>query len=181
MKIGLQYIFCVFCFSVFISCTEKQDFSQFDDLSLTPTYEASIIYIEATENAINLAGVTNFISKTFSFNAFTEGIFSDRVLDGVITYEVENTTSKQLDIVIEFLDENQSVLDTENFVIDALSTTALHREVSYGNGGRNIDIIKNTSGLRLGGNNLGDTSSIADIANPLVIIKSSAKFRVRIK
>lgn len=160
---------------------EKQDFDQYDDLDITPTYEASIFYLETPENVINAFGGANFYSQNFNFDAFAEDIFSERVLDGVITYEVENTTSKQLDVVFEFLDEAGNVLDTESFSIDPAPTAVLRREIAYGNTGRSVDIIRNTSGIRISGTNQGDSTSTSTLPDPMVTLKSSGKFRVRIK
>ncbi|PHQ62457.1 MAG: hypothetical protein COC08_00820 [Maribacter sp.] len=173
--------FIVLLFAVLSSCSEKQDFGQYNDLELTPTFEASILYIEAPESSINSVSDTTFISTNFSFEAFSEKAFAKRVIDGVIVYEVENTTSKLLRITIEFLDGDANVLDTEIFLIDPVSTSILRREIVYGDTGRSIEIIKNTSGLSLSASNLGDNTSISNLPDPKITLKSFGKFRVRIK
>ena len=167
--------------ALFGSCIEEQDFGQYNDLSLTPTFEGSILYVEAPESAINLVSAGDFISQDFNFDAFAEAVFSERVLDGAIIYEVENSTSKQLDITIEFLDDADNVLDTENFAISPAPTSILRREIVYGDTGRSIDIIKNTSGIRLSARNLGDNTSTSNLPDPMITLKSSGKFRIRIK
>lgn len=166
---------------IFSSCMETQDFDQYDDLDIIPTYEASIVYLETPESVINAAGGANFYSQDFNFDAFAEDIFSERVLDGVLTYDVENTTSKRLDLTIEFLDVDGNVLDVESFSMDPAPAAVLRREIAYGNAGRSMDIIRNTSGIRLSGTNLGDSTSTSTLPDPMVTLKSSGKFRVRIK
>jgi len=163
------------------SCMEKQDFDQYDDLEITPTFEASILYLETPEDYINGFTTANYYSQEFNFDAFTEDIFSERVLDGVITYEIENTTSKPLEIILQFLDEGGAVLDVESFSIDPAPTAILRREIAYGNTGRSIDIIRNTSSIQINGINLGDASSTSNLPDPLFTLSSSGKFRVRLK
>jgi hypothetical protein len=103
-------------------------------------------------------------------------------VDGVITYELENTTSKELEIIFEFLDDSGAVLDTEIFLIDSAPTAVLMREIAYGNAtGRSLDIIRNTSSIRVSARNLGDNTSVSNLPDPMIIFGSSAKFRVRLK
>lgn len=176
-------IFCVLFILIIIgnSCMEEQDFGQYDDLSVIPQFESSIVYIEATEEVINLAPSSSFYSQVFDFNAFSEDVFADRVLDGVITYELENTTSKDLIINLEFLDEANNVLDIESFSINETPSALLRRDVVYGNTGKSLDILINTSRIRVTANNLGDNSSTSSQSEPLIVLKSSGKFSIRIK
>ncbi len=174
-------LLCFMIVGLLISCVEEQDFNQFDDLEIIPTVEASIFYLETPESLINLSSGLNFYSQTFNFDAFSEEFFSENVLDGVVTYEVENTTSKQLDITVEFLDEAGNVLDTENFPVNPAPTSILQREIAYGGAGRSIDIIKNTSSIRISGLNLGDSSSVSNLQDPKIILRSSGEFRVSLK
>jgi len=163
------------------SCTEELDFNQFDDLEATPTYEAGILYLEAPENVINLISGANVFSQNFNFDAFSSDIFADRVLDGTITFIVENTTSKELAITIEFLDDGDNVTDTEVFSIQPAPTAIIQREIAYGDSGRSIDIIKTLSTIRVTATNLGDNTSVSTLENPLITLKSSGKFRLRLK
>ncbi|MEO1012776.1 MAG: hypothetical protein AAFX53_15855 [Bacteroidota bacterium] len=174
-------IFWGILFLLLHSCSEPQDFDQYDDLDIVPAFEASIFYLESPEDLINSLGDADFFSRDFNFDAFSENVFADRVIEGTLTYEVENTTSKPLEITIEFLDEANNVLDTETFSIDPGPTALLQREVAYGNSGRSIEIIRNTSGIRLRGSNLGDSTSTSTLPEPMVKLRSSGEFRVRIK
>ncbi|MBD0778194.1 hypothetical protein HPE56_10345 [Maribacter sp. ANRC-HE7] len=179
-RIG-TYLWVVFATLMIMSCVEEQDFDQYEDLSVTPTYEASILYLEVPERSINQLTGTNVYSRDFNFDAFSEDVFSKRVIDGVLTYEVENTTSKPLEVKIQFLDEAGTVLDTEQFVLGPEPTAVLINETYYGPYGEDINIIKNTSSIFVTATNLGDTLSTSSQANPMVTLKSSAKFKVRIK
>ena len=171
----------LFCAVIFGSCADKQDFDQLDNLDIIPTAEASILYVETPEYIINQLNGVNFYTQTFNFDAFSEDFVADNVLDGVITYEVENTTSKPLDITFEFLDEAGNSLDMENFMVNAAPTAILTREIAYGPAGRSLDIIRNTSAIRVSATNLGDNTSISSLPNPSIFLRSSAKFRIQLK
>ena len=179
-KLGLYLLTSITSLFLF-SCIEEQDFNQYDDLSVTPIYEASVLYVEVPEYTINEITGPNTYSQNFNFDAFSEDVFADRVLEGVLKYEVENTTSKPLDIEIQFLDEAGTVLDTEQFQLDPEPTGIIVREIAYGPAGRNINIIKNTSSISVTATNNGDNTSTSSQSDPMVTLKSSGKFMVRIK
>lgn len=166
---------------MFNSCIEEQNFDQLENLVVTPALEASITYVEAPEQLINLVppGVS-FYSQEFNFDAFNQEFFAERVLEGVITYEVENTTSKQLNIVVEFLDAADVVLDTEAFSVDPAPTAILQRDIAYGPAGRSIEIIKNTSNIRINATNLGDNISTSNILPNKIILRSSGRFTIEL-
>lgn len=166
----------------FYSCIEKQNFDQYDDLEITPTIEASILYLESPERIINEAPGQYYYSQDFNFDAFTVDAFADRVLDGFIYYEIENTTSKEVEGTIEFLDEGGNTLDTQYFHIDPAPTPLEQLQVAYGIGtGKSIEIIKNTSSIKVSVRNLSDNSSVSNLPDPKIIFRSSGKFRIRLK
>ena len=181
MKKIRTYLSAALFFVSLLSCIEEQNFNQYDDLNITPTFEASILYLEVPERTINLVTGLNTYSQNFKFDAFAEDIFSERVLEGVLIYEVANTTSKPVEIEVQFLDEAGTVLDTERFQLDPEPTATLQREIAYGPAGRSIDIIRNTSSITLTASNLGDNTSTSSQSNPMVTLKSSGKFTVSIK
>lgn len=179
---NLRIIASFFLFILFfVSCTEEQDFEQFDDLTITPTYETSIFLVEAQEAVINNIVDPSFLAENFDFDAFGEKFFADRVIDGTITYQLENTTSKDIEVLIEFLDEDDNVLDTEFFQMNQAPSAVLTREVAYGNTGKSLDILKNTSNVRLSARNLGDNNSTSDLPDPAIILRSAGKFTVRLE
>lgn len=181
MKVFRTFLMFFCGFLLLSACSEKQDFSQLDELSITPTFETGIFVVEAQESLINRINGLSFFSQDFNFDAFEEPFFSERVLDGVITYELENTTSKPIEIGIEFLDGDENVLDTEFFQMDAAPAAQLIRDVAYGNTGKSLDIIRNTSKLRLTARNLGDNTSTSSLPNPAIVLRSSAKFTLELK
>ncbi|WP_231564004.1 hypothetical protein [Zobellia amurskyensis] len=164
-----------------LSCIEDQDFNQYDEIGVTPTLEASILYVEAPEALVNATSGANVFSRNFNFDAFSSDVFAKRVLDGTITYIVENTSSKALEVTIELLDVDNNVLDVEIIPVDPSPMAMLQRDVAYGSSGRSIDIIKNTSSIRVTANNLGDNTSTSNEPDPKIILKSSGKFRVNVK
>lgn len=180
-KLG-YFIMGLFLLTSLQSCIEEQNFDQFDNLRIEPTVEGSILYVEAPEDVINLAAVANFYSQDFNFDGFSEAFFADKVIDGVVTYIVENTTSKDLTITVEFVDDAGNVLDTEVFPIAAAPPESIElREIPYGGAGRSLDIIRNTSGIRVSAENNGDNISTSNLSDPKVTIRSSGKFRLSVK
>jgi hypothetical protein len=178
----LNTIWVLIALSALMGCAEKQDFNQYDDLAITPIAEASIFYLESPESFINDVTSGVYHTETFNFDAFSEQFVSNNVLDGLVTYEAENTTSKELEITVEFLDAGENVLDTEIFLIAPGPTSNMRREIAYGGAsGRSIDIIRNTSAIRVSGRNLGDTTSVSPVPEPVVILRSSAQIRIRLK
>lgn len=169
-----------FLFLGLFSCSEDLDFGQFDDLDITPTLESSLVYMESPESQINNAA-SNFYSKTFQFEAFNESYFADRVIEGSITYELENTTSKDIELEIDFLDASGSVLDSEIFTLSATPSGTVHRETFYGAGGKSLDVIKNTTDFRVSALNLGDQTSQSGEEDPKIVMRSSGRFMVRVK
>ena len=142
-----------------ISCVEEQDFGQYDELGITPTVEASMLYIEAPESLVNAVAGANVISRNFNFDAFSSDIFAKRVLDGAITYIVENTTKKELDFQVDFLDVDGNVLDMETFSVEGTQT--FQKDVTYGGSGKSIDIIKHTSSLKVTATNKNSDTTLS--------------------
>lgn len=162
------------------SCSEELDFDQADELQVTPTVSSSLLYLETPEDYINGIPVGTFLTELFQFEAFSEDFIANNVLEGTITYEYENTTSKDLQLTVEFLDSAGELLDMEDFLIDAPSGV-VSREVLYGMGGKSLDILRNTTQLRLSGANLGDNTSTSTAPEPKFILRSSAAFRLQLQ
>ncbi|MCM4168493.1 hypothetical protein KCTC52924_02068 [Arenibacter antarcticus] len=166
----------------FVSCVEKQNFDQLDDLNITPTIEGSILYIEAPEVLINQSTDTIFYSQDFNFDGFSEDVFSERVVDGFVYYEIENTTSKELEVTVEFLDDEGGLLDIQSFHIVPAPMGLDQREVAYGSGsGKSIEIIKNTSSIKVFIRNLGDNSSLSKLPDPKIIFRSRGEFKIELR
>jgi hypothetical protein len=53
--------------------------------------------------------------------------------------------------------------------------------VAYGNMGKSLEIIRNTSKIRLSARNLGDNNSTSASTDPAVILRSSAQFTLELK
>jgi len=178
----LKYtFFCLMSFLALSSCIEDQDFGQADQIELTPTYQASLLYIEAPESLVNDAPTNVVFSRDFDFDAFSSDDFAERVIEVTLTYIVENTTSKELSITVELLDANDNVLDTEIIPVEPAPAGQFQRDIAYGDAGKSINIIINTSSIRVSATNLGDNSSISDLPEPKIILKSDSEFRVRLK
>lgn len=179
----MKYFVSIFLFiALCSSCVKEQDFNQFENLSISPTITSSILYVETTEEVINSVAPGVFYAEEFNFDAFTEDFFAEGVLSGVLTYEIENSTSKTIEIIIELLDENGIVLDTETIRVESAPPVFTKTvEIAYGPGGKSIDIIKNTSAIRVSARNLSNDTSISSEPNPKIILRSSGTFKVELK
>ena len=177
----LYYLYCVFLLS-FTSCAEQQDFDQAKDLEIITDISGPLLFIASPESFINEATTVNFISQNINFDGFNSKVFSERVLSGYLTFQVENSTSKQLDFTIDFLDEAGNILDTEFFSIPAAPPSVLiERELYYGPpSGRSIEIIKNTSSFQLSAVNNSGNTSVATSDAPRVVFRSSGSFKMRL-
>ncbi len=173
-------LFLVVISTALYSCADELDFNQVDNYNPTPTYEAGIFYLEIPEDLINSTNTSNF-DQQFRFDAFSSEAFASRVLEGVVTYEVENTTSKAFDILVEFLNAEDEVLDTESLRMNAAPSAVSMVEISYGPAGRSIDIIKSLSKIKITAENLGDNSSTSTVQNAKIKLRSSGAFRVQLK
>jgi hypothetical protein len=164
------------------SCIETQNFDQYDDLEITPTVEASILYIESPERIINEASGQYYYSQDFNFDGLSVDAFADRVIEGSIFFEIENTTSKQFKPTVEFLDEAGNTIDTIDFPLQPAGPAPLYRrQVPYGPGKqRSIEIIKNTSSIKVSVL-IEDNTSVSNLPDPKIIFRSSGKFRLRLK
>ncbi|MEM9078530.1 MAG: hypothetical protein AAGC43_15925 [Bacteroidota bacterium] len=175
-KLSLLFTIVILLF-LGISCSDEQDFDQFDDLSITPAVASSIFSFEADEDFINtITTVNTFYTQTFIFEAFSEQFVAERLIEGTITYDFENTTSKPLNIIVEFLDEVGNVLDFENFSIAQGPNETQTRNVAYGPNGKPLDILINTASIRVTGRNLGDNVSVSTEPDAKVTMKSAAEF-----
>lgn len=136
------------------SCSEEQDFDQINDLDITPTLASSIFSFEADEPFINSTSTTTnvFYAGNYNFKAFNEQFVVERMLEGTVTYEFENTTSKPLSVVVEYLNGGD-LLDVELFDIEPGPSPKLTKEVAYGPSGRPLGILTNTSNVKITGIN----------------------------
>lgn len=182
MKLTKQItMLCSIFFLLLGSCSDPLDFDQAKTLTAEPDFEASLLYVEVPERSINLATATNFFVQNLNFDAFNSNFFADRVIEGSVTYVIENTTSKALEVTIEFLDESAAVLDAETFTLDPEPTAVIEREILYGGTGRSLDIIKNTSSIQIRAENvLGDNTSTSSLPDPKVTLKSKGRFKLSV-
>lgn len=164
-----------------LGCSEPLDFSQSEDLEVIPTVTSSLIYFESDEATINQAPTPFFFNQDFIFDAFNNDFVNERVLDGIILYQIENNTSKLINLSIQFLDENDTILDTENFEIEANANEVLERGVVYGAEGKSMDILRNTQSFQVIAENLGDNISTTSQNGSLLIFRSSGSFRIQLQ
>ncbi|MFS4417054.1 hypothetical protein [Maribacter sp. 2307ULW6-5] len=164
------------------ACSEELDFDQYEDLQLRPELEASIVYVRTQESLINRISGVQFYSQDFNFDAFEAPFFADRVLEGTIAYHLENTTSKPIAFSLSFLDVDGNALDVQEFNLPAAPPAAtMTREVNYGPTGAPLDILRNTTTVRISGQNLGDNITESPIDRAAIVLRSTGRFTFRFK
>ncbi|MBO0590438.1 hypothetical protein I2486_03370 [Cellulophaga sp. E16_2] len=180
MKKIIKYLFLPLLFLfVITACSDEQNFDQARDLDVITDATGPILYFESTEALINSSPI---ITQNVNFDGFSSELFSDRVISGSLTFQIENTTSKQLEIRLEFLNEAGDPVDVEVFSVDAAPPAVIvDREVFYGPAtGKSIDIIKSTSSLRMIFTNNSGSTSVSSLPDPKLIFRSSASFKLRV-
>ena len=180
MRILFYKIAILFFAITFVSCIEDLVDENVGGV-FTPTITGSVFYIESTESLINSSGSNPVLIQSANFDGFNAEVFAGRVLSGSLTYELTNTTSKQLDILLELLDNGGAVLDTEIFSLNPNTNTPLTRETFYGPPSVNdINIIKNLSEIRLTVVNNSDFTSVSNATEPKFIFKSKGEFKLQL-
>ncbi|QXP54080.1 hypothetical protein [Cellulophaga sp. HaHa_2_1] len=180
MKKIINFLFIPLLLLVVISaCSDEQDFDQARDLDVITDATGPVLYLESTEDLINASPV---ISQNINFDGFNSELFSDRVISGSLTFQIENSTSKQLDIRVIFLNEAGSPLDVVNFsTAEAPPIDIIDTEIFYGTAaGKSIDIIKSTSSLQVIFTNNSGSTSVSSLPDPKLIFRSSASFKLRV-
>ncbi len=104
----------MFCFS---SCVKDVDFNQADNLVLTPVVASSVVYtdVEASrfsENGIELQVVRDSIANIEIFN---EQFVIDNLVRTELIFEATNTIDRTFELQVEFLDDNDVLLDSFSF------------------------------------------------------------------
>lgn len=172
-------LFYFFWLLTILACSDAQNFDQAKDLEVITEATGPMVYLETTEDLINTSGG---VSQNIDFNGFNVDLFADRVISGSIIFQLENSTSKQLDVRIDFLDEGGNTLDFELFSLNPAPPTVISDyEVFYGPpSGKSIDILKNTSSFQISILNNSGNTSVSSLPDPKLIFRSSASFKLRV-
>lgn len=168
----------------FTSCMEEQNFDQIENLTLTPWVATGIFHFESDESFINESGFSNgipFHVQTTNFDAFNREYLAENLLEGKLIYTLSNTTSKELELELEFLDEAGNTLHSQSFVLGPHPSASQTLEVFYGPGDLDPALLTATSALRFTGVNWGDASSVSSDPDPRVVVRVSGEFRVQLQ
>ncbi len=180
MKISRYKIIILFFSICLTSCIEDLVDENVGGV-FTPSITGSMLYLETTEDLINSNATNPVFIQSANFDGFNAEVFSGRVLSGSLSYELTNTTSKQLDILLELLDNTGAVLDSEIFNLSPNVNIPISRETFYGPPSTNdIDIIKNLSEIRLILVNNSDFTSVSNSTEPKFIFKSKGEFKLQL-
>lgn len=171
-----------FLLILLVSCSEEQDFDQYKDLDIITDASGPVLYVESTEDLINLMTTPNFPPQKVNFDGFKTNFFADRVISGTVDFQIENTTSKQLEVTVDFLNDADDVIDSRVVLVPAAPPSVIINEnFEYGPpSGSSIEIIKNVSSIQLSVVNFSGNTSVSSLPDPKVIFRSSASFKLRV-
>ncbi len=161
---------------VLASCSDEQDFSQAKDLEVTTDLSGPILSVEVPEDIFNS---DTFIPQEVNFDGFQTSLFSERVVSGVINFEVNNTTSKELDLTVNFLNDSGVIIDYKIISIDAAPPEQIVLD-SLVYDDSNIEILKSISSISVSVENNGDTTSVSTIDDPKLTFQSSGSFKLEL-
>lgn len=179
MKVRVVYLLIPLVVLVLAACVKDQDFGQYDDLQVRPTYEASIIYLQTTQQYMDGVASDTLVSQTYDFGGFSDDLVTERLLEGVMVYELTNMTNRPVTLALDYIDAGGNVLDTQTFLMSAAPTAVQYLEVAYGGSGRNINIIRNTAAIRMSAV-LGSATTTGD-SQAQFTFKTAARFKIEIK
>jgi len=172
-------LFTLFLLLIGTSCTEEQNLDQFEELQVEPLVESSLFYLRTTEEVINVFGGAGPVyEQIFEFDAFSQEFVDDRIQEGTIFYNIENTTSKPMLLEVDFRDEGGNLLYSESFQV--LPMELLERQVFYGPGGNDLATLSQTTELLVRVANLGDSVSESPEPSPSLIFRSRFTVRLRL-
>lgn len=157
------------------SCAPDQNFEILKNPNALESLEGTLINLEAEEHLANQSGSPIIISKNFEIQNFFPSFNTEKAGICVLNYQIENTTSKDVNVIVVFLDRDGAYLDLESFILPTAPTGILNREVTYGTAsGKNIDVIKNAVTVKVSVHNMGDRKSVSVLSEPKISFASWA-------
>jgi hypothetical protein len=129
-----------------ISCSSDLDFSQTDDLVLTPVVVANFVSFDIQASQFVFNGVELSVAEgELNFDAFQDAYFNESLVRADFYFEINNTIARDYDINLYLLDSSDAVLYTITFTVPAYTGTenlVTKTEIFEDS---NLELLKNTS------------------------------------
>lgn len=125
----------VYCLIVFLSlflngCVDNIDFSQAEDLEISPAVAVSLVNATITQNELVVGGAeVGSITQTSVVTILDNSIAQNDLISAVFQFEISNQFNRDFRITFSFLDEND--VNTNNDItlnIAANDTNFSHEE-----------------------------------------------------
>ena len=129
MKLFRKFPFLFFF--LFLSCIKQLDFDQVNDVSISPTYKASLVYftVNQTDFLLNTTEIPTVTSE-FPFTIIDNSIIRENLKEVELEFEIRNEFPRNFRINLQFLDDNDLVTYTfSEFIIDS-NALNFNRKVS---------------------------------------------------
>jgi hypothetical protein len=108
-KLYLLFLFTAIV-SLFVACVKDIDFSQTEDVVLTPTLELDFILFNLNSESFSDLGANNLVvSDTTFINFLNDDITADNLIKADIFFKNTNSFPVQLITQYQFLDENNDL------------------------------------------------------------------------
>jgi hypothetical protein len=168
LKLAAVILFC----ALVNSCSSDLDFDQINDFSAEPEIAANLAYFELPiPSSIPSLPLFTFPPVNAKFDILRDASVSKRLSEATLFFEVENINVKQYEVVVEFKDVNDRVLDriaiTEAEAKYDDVSKKLSKSVTYKSS--QLDILKLATSIDF-------TASIVRVT-PLTIANDTLKFR----
>ncbi|MDB4167923.1 hypothetical protein OAC92_01380 [Polaribacter sp.] len=105
-----------FLFIVLAACSEKLDFNQAEEFNHSPVFKTSLVYFTLFPNdfmdPVTGTEIVNGISDISDFRILENSYLRDNLQKIIIDIEVKNEITRDFTAVIEFLDDNGTIIYT---------------------------------------------------------------------
>lgn len=143
----LKYILLIAVYFFQTSCTKDVDFSQINDLEISPVIESSLVFLDESannfiDNGTEIQQVQDFIIIDFFDSEFTV----ENLIKADFVFETQNTINRGFELQIDFLNNvaelQHTFTVTEEASPDNNDTETIYTEIFEG---AQLDALKNTS------------------------------------
>lgn len=167
------YVLMLLVLGIVSSCVKDIDTGQIDDFSATPIVESSLLRLEVSDSIVDLLPLNTAVKDSLLYEGFRNNVITDHLTKADLYFEFVNTTAKPYNIVIQFVDGTDQVLDSQNFnVSGAVSGEVIvNRTVEYT--GNKLNVITDTQKIRFVAEALAKPNSV--LPDPKLIFKCSGK------
>lgn len=125
LKIKLKHFFTFCVIGMFFSaCVSELDFTQGEDFAISPTLDASLIYIEEPASSfLDENGLEQTIIRdSVNIEIFNDAFTVDNLIKAEFLFEVKNSIHRSYQAQIELLNEGDVQQHHFTFLVDASPT-----------------------------------------------------------